>query len=165
MWWHCEDSNSYRKNIAQQCTNAYDVIVTRSTVRVLLLVCLKEFGVLLHCCVPSNQFGSVVKLLRARNTSRHEQPLNMTKHKITRHVTTHADNNDWGGGCAHISIHSYYHMLHHICSTNVEESCTCKLAATLDIAQFRWISALTDRCSLVYPQVFYNHKCSVAWIF
>ena len=122
--------------------------------RVLLLVCLKEFGVLLHCYVPSNQFGSVMKLLRARNTSRHEQPLNMTTHKIPRHVTTHADNNDWGGGCAHISIHSYYHTLHHICSTNAEESCTSKLAAALYIAQFRWISELTDRCSLVYPQVF-----------
>jgi len=119
-----------------------------------LLVWLSEFGVLLNCCILSNQFDYVMKLIRARNTSRHDQPLNMATHKITRRVTTHVDDNDWCGDCARIRIHSCYHTMHHICSTNVDEPCTSKLATALYIAQFRWISELTDRCSLVYPQDF-----------
>ena len=99
------------------------------------------------------------------NTIRHEKPLNMTTYLITRNVTTHVDNHDGCGGCVHISIHSYCNTMHHICITNIEESCTCKLAATLYIAQCRWIIELTDRCSLVHPHVFYNHKIAVALIF
>ena len=123
-----------------------------------LLVWLPEFGVLLNCCILSSQ----LKLIRARNTSRHDQPLISATHKITRRVTTHVDDSDWCGGWARTRIHSWYHTMHHFCSTNVDEPCTSKLATALHIAQFRWIGELTSRilhsqlCSRLNLRFFFN---------
>ena len=123
-----------------------------------LLVWLSEFGVLLNCCILSSQ----LKLIRARNTSRHDQPLISATHKIRRRVTTHVDDIDWCGGWARTRIHSWYHTMHHFCSTNVDEPCTSKLATALHIAQFRWIGELTSRilhsqlCSRLNLRFFFN---------
>ena len=75
-----------------------------------LLVWLSEFGVLLNCCILSSQ----LKLIRARNTSRHAQPLISATHKIRRRVTTHVDDIVWCGGWARTRIHSWYHTMYHV---------------------------------------------------
>ena len=133
-----------RKNIAQQCTHACDVIVTRSSVRV---ACMK----LKHLNV-----SHIIT-----NTIRHEKQLNMTTYLITRNVTTLVDNHAGCGGGVRISIHRYCNTMHHICITKIEESCTCKLATSLYIAHRRRIIALTDWLIEAPPQVFTITQCQM----